>query len=102
MKLIEFKNPDKIVYADISECAGNFRKETGIADLREKIEAFKANPIKEGEVLKGTKRTAIRLLIPDLYFEGEEKIEMGDTVWVYLGELYEIYCLYWPENNDKK
>lgn len=102
MKLIEFKNPDKIVYADINEFAGNFGKETGITDLREKIEAFKAKPTKEGEVLKGTKRTAIRLLIPDLYFDGEEKIEMGDTVWVYLGELYEIYCLYWPENNYKK
>ena len=98
MKLIEFKNPDKIVYADINQFADNFSKETGITDLRGKIEAFKANPTKEGEVLKGTKRTAIRLLIPDLYFEGEEKIEMGETVWVYLGELYEIYCLYWPED----
>ena len=98
MKLIEFKNPDKIVYEDINQFADNFGKETGITDLRGKIEAFKANPTKDGEVLKGTKRTAIRLLIPDLYFEGEEKIEMGETVWVYLGELYEIYCLYWPED----
>lgn len=101
MKLIEFKNPDKIVYADINEFADNFGKETGISDLRAKIEAFKANPTKDGEVLKGTKRTALRLLIPNLYFEGEEKIEMGETVWVYLGELYEIYCLYWSENDNK-
>ena len=57
MKLVEFKNPDKIVYADINEFADNFGKETGISDLREKIEAFKANPTKDGEVLKGTKRT---------------------------------------------
>lgn len=101
MKLVEFKNPDKIVYADINEFADNFGNETGISDLREKIEAFKANPTKDGEVLKGTKRTAVRLLIPNLYFEGEENIEMGETVWVYLGELYEIYCLYWPENDNK-
>ena len=101
MKLVEFKNPDKIVYADINEFADNFGKETGISDLREKIEAFKANPTKDGEVLKGTKRTAVRLLIPNLYFEGEENIEMGETVWVYLGELYEIYFLYWPENDNK-
>lgn len=101
MKLVEFKNPDKIVYADINEFADNFGKETGISDLREKIEAFKANPTKDGEVLKGTKRTALRLLIPNLYFEDEENIEMGETVWVYLGELYEIYCLYWPENDNK-
>ncbi|MCI5698405.1 MAG: hypothetical protein PUG43_00275 [Clostridiales bacterium] len=96
MKSTFFRDPDNIVYADINQFAENFGKETGINDLRERIEAFRANPTKEGEVLKGTKRTAIRLLIPDLVFEGEEKIEMGENVWVYLGEMYEVYCLYWP------
>ncbi len=96
MKSTFFRDPDNVVYADINQFAENFGKETGINDLREKIEAFKANPTKDGEVLKGTKRTAIRLLIPDMFFEGEEKIEMGENVWVYLGEMYEVYCLYWP------
>jgi hypothetical protein len=30
-----------------------------------------------------------------MYFE--DKIEMGDTVWAYMGENYECYCLYWKE-----
>lgn len=100
MKSTFFRDPDNIVYADINQFADNFGKETGIDNLREKIEAFKANPSKEGEVIKGTKRTAIRLLIPDMYFEGEEKIEMGENVWVYLGEMYEVYCLYWPMEGE--
>lgn len=95
IKLDYLKNPDNIVYADIDQFCDNFGKETGISNLREKIEAFKANPSKDGEVLTGIKRTAIRLLIPNLMFD--EKIEMGDTVWVYLGEMYEAYCLYWNE-----
>lgn len=100
MKINGFKDPDKIVYADINQFADNFGKECGISDLRGRIEAFKANPTKDGEVIQGVKRTALRLLVPNMYFD--EKIEMGDTVWVYLGELYEIYCLYWPEEGGEE
>ncbi len=95
MNINIFKDQEMVAYVDINKFADNFGKECGITGLREKIEKFKANPIKEGEVIKGTKRTAIRLLIPNLYYD--EKIEMGDTVWVYIGDLYERYCLYWPE-----
>ncbi|MDD7511703.1 MAG: hypothetical protein PUK21_04885 [Peptostreptococcaceae bacterium] len=95
MIINEFKDPDKIVYADINEFADNFGNECGISDLRGKIEAFKANPVKEGVTVSGTKRTTLKLLIPNMVFD--EKIEMGDSVWVYMGELYEIYCLYWPQ-----
>jgi hypothetical protein len=95
MKKAWFENPDNVVYADIDEFADNFGKETGIDNLREKIEAFKADPVKEGINLKGRKRTSLKLFIPNMYFE--DKIEMGDTVWAYMGENYECYCLYWKE-----
>lgn len=94
MRIAEFKDPDRIVYADINQFADNFGKEVGISDLRAKIEEFRSNPCRDGQVLSGVKRTTLRLLIPNEYFD--EKIEMGETVWVYMGELYEIYCLYWP------
>ncbi len=97
MKINWFKNPDNVVYADINQFVDNWEKETGIADLRDKIEAFKANPVKEGVMLKGTKRTSMKMFIPDMYFEGEEKLDMGNTVWLYMGENYECYCLYWPQ-----
>ncbi len=95
MNINVFRDPNKVAYVDINKFADNFGKECGITGLREKIEAFKANPTKEGEIIKGTRRTAIKLMIPDLYFG--EKIEMGDTVWVYVGDLYDRYCIYWPE-----
>ena len=61
-----FKNPDHVVYADIGEFVDNFEKETGIDNLKEKIAAFEASPVKEGVILKGRKRTSIKLFIPDM------------------------------------
>lgn len=92
MNISWFKNPDNVVYADINEFVDNFGRETGIQDLRHRIEELDAYPTKEGVILKGTKRTAIKLFIPDLVFD--EHIEMGENVWVYMGENYECYCLY--------
>ncbi len=92
MNLNWFKDPEHVVYADVEEFIENFAKETGIDDLREKIEAFDAHPTKEGLTLKGKKRTTIRLFIPDLVFD--EHIEMGENIWIYMGESYECYCLY--------
>ncbi len=90
-----FTNPDNVVYADVEEFADHFGKECGINDLRQQLEDFRSAPKPNGKVIKGTKRTAIRLLVPNLYFP-DANIKMGDSVWVYLGESYEIYCLYWP------
>ena len=87
-----FKNPDHVVYADAKEFVENFEKETGISSLKERIEEFEANPVKEGIILKGIKRTSVKLFIPDLVFD--EHIEMGENVLIYMGENYECYCLY--------
>ena len=45
-------------------------------------------------MIKGKNRTAVKLFIPNLVFP--EPIEMGENVWVYLGEMYPAYCLYIP------
>uniref|UniRef100_UPI002F4260EA hypothetical protein n=1 Tax=Aminipila sp. TaxID=2060095 RepID=UPI002F4260EA len=66
--------------------------ETGISNLEEKIEEFKKCPTPEGVTVIGRKRTSIKLFIPNLTFK--EEIEMGENVWVYMGENYESYCLY--------
>lgn len=98
MNLNWFKNPDNVVYADIGEFTDNFSKETGISNLRDEIERFEADPVKEGIVLKGRRRTSIKLFIPDMLFD--EHIEMGENVWVYMGENYECYCLYRSEQSE--
>ena len=92
-----FKNPDNVVYAPVDEFAGNFGKETGIPNLREELDKFRADPVPEGKNLKGMKRTSLKLMIPNMIFD--EKIDMGDSVWVYMGENYEAYCLYWPQED---
>ncbi len=87
-----FKNPDNVVYADTKEFIPNFEKETGITGLEEAVKELKEHPDAEGKVVVGKKRTSAKLMIPNLTF-GEE-IEMGENVWVYMGENYECYCLY--------
>lgn len=90
-----FKNPDHVAYVPIDEFARNFGKETGISNLKEELNKFKNNPVAEGINIKGKKRTTLKIFIPNKVFD--EKIDMGDNVWVFLGENYESYCIYWPE-----
>ncbi|MBQ1489936.1 MAG: hypothetical protein IIZ43_02725 [Eubacterium sp.] len=90
-----FKNPDHVVYATVEQFADNFGKETGISDLRDKLEAFHRDPEAVEMNLKGLKRTSLKVFIPNKVFD--EEIEMGDSVWVYMGENYEAYCIYWPQ-----
>lgn len=90
-----FKNPDHVVYAPVDEFADNFGKETGIDNLRQKLDDYRADPVAEGVNLKGKRRTTLKLFVPNKVFD--EKIDMGDSVWVFMGENYESYCIYWPE-----
>lgn len=90
-----FKNPDNVVYADVNQFCDNFGVETGIENLREKLDNYRANPVKEGINLKGKKRTSLKVFIPNNYFD--EPIDMGDSIWIYMGENYECYCIYWPQ-----
>ena len=95
MRVSWFEDPDNVVYADVDQFADHFGKEVGVSNLREEIERFKSAPVKEGVILKGKKRSSLKLFSPNLLFE--RSIEMGDSVWVYIGENYPAYCLYWPQ-----
>ncbi|MFV0516664.1 MAG: hypothetical protein ACK5MV_04655 [Aminipila sp.] len=92
MNINWFKNQDNIVYAKTEEFIGNFEKETGISGLKEKIMEFQKSPSRDGLTVTGRKRTSVKLLVPNVTFN--ETIEMGENVWVYMGENYECYCLY--------
>lgn len=95
MNIEWFKNQDNVVYAPVDEFVTNFEKEAGLTRLRDEVENFRKNPNEEGKILRGKRRSSVKLIVPNLIFD--EKIEMGDSVWVYLGETYETYCLYWPQ-----
>ena len=92
MTLEWVKNRDNVAYVDAKDFFHNFSKEAGVPDLEAQVRAFAADPVKEGVIIKGTKRTALRVFIPDLYFD--EKIEMGENPWIYLGDFYPAYCIY--------
>lgn len=96
------KDQDNIAYVDVNQFADHFGKEVGVEEFRNILEDFKANPVKEGLLVKGKKRTTLKLFIPDLYFaDKKEKLLLGESVWVYLGEHYPCYCIYWPDEETK-
>lgn len=101
MNINWFKNPDHVVYAEEEQFTEAFEKEAGIADLAEQIRRFREHPVQGGKILKGKRRTSLKLFIPDLEFD--EHLELGENVWIYLGENYECYCLYQPlqQGEDK-
>lgn len=95
MRLEWLENPDNVAYVEATDFAENFGKESGISDFIKKIEEFRLNPVAEGVDIKGTKRTCLKLFIPDMMFD--KHIEMGESVWVYSGDTYPAYCLYWND-----
>lgn len=92
MNINWFKNPENVIYAAGEEFISNFAKETGISDLKDQIEVFRNNPSPEGKTVRGKRRTSLKLMVPNLVFE--ETLEMGENVWVYMGDNYACYCLY--------
>ncbi len=94
MKISWFKDPDNIVYAEAEKVIPALKKETGIFDLESRIKNFRDNPTAEGVTIRGTRRVSVKLFIPNLTFD--EKLEMGENVWIYMGETRECYCVYTP------
>lgn len=88
------KNPERIEYCREEDVVPALAKKLQIPELSEYIRAFRDNPVKEGVTLRGARRTTAKLFMPNLYF-GEE-IEMGDSVWLYMGDLDPIYCIFVP------
>lgn len=94
MNINWFKNPENVVYVREDDFVDNFARETGIENLKEELNAFRENPTPEGITLKGKKRVTVKLIIPNLMFK--EKIDMGENVFIYMGDVMESYCVYQP------
>lgn len=94
MNITWFKDPDNVVYCKEAEVLPRLSKELGIPDLGARVAAFRAAPTAEGVNVKGLKRTTLKLFVPNLAFG--EPMEMGENVWLYMGELCPAYCLYTP------
>lgn len=87
-----FKNPDHLVYIDSKTGLPELEKTMEIEKLSAAVKAFREAPVKEGITLRGKKRTSVKLFIPDLTFG--EHIEMGENVWLYMGEMSECYVIF--------
>ena len=94
LNLTWIKNPDHVSYCKENEVLPRLARELGIADLAQQVEEFRTHPTAEGVNLKGKKRTTLKLFIPNLTFP--EPAEMGENVWIYMGELCPAYCLFTP------
>ena len=66
----------------------------------QRVEEFQKTPTAEGVNISGRKRTTLKLLIPNLTFS--EPIDMGENVWIYMGELCPAYCLYMPQEDGEE
>ena len=94
LNLTWIKNPDHVSYCKENEVLPRLARELGIADLAQQVEEFRTEPSPEGENIKGRKRTTLKLMIPNLTFS--EPVDMGENVWIYMGELCPAYCLFTP------
>ena len=94
LNLTWIKNPDHVSYCKENEVLPRLARELGIADLAQQVEEFRTHPTAEGVNLKGKKRTTLKLFIPTLTCP--EPVEMGENVWIYMGELCPAYCLFTP------
>ena len=94
LNLTWIKNPDHVSYCKENEVLPRLARELGIADLAQQVEEFRTHPTAEGVNLKGKKRTTLKLFIPNRTFP--EPVEMGENVWIYMGDLCPAYCLYTP------
>lgn len=97
---IWLKNPDHVAYCKEEEILPRLTRDLGISDLAECVAEFRAHPVAEGVNLRGKKRTTVKMFIPNLLFS--TPIDMGENVWLYMGDLCPAYCLYTPWEANAK
>lgn len=93
MNINWFKNQDHMVYVDAEKDLTSLETQLRLPGLAETARKLHEAPVPDGYSVRG-RRTTARLFIPDLVFS--EHIEMGENIFLYLGELTECYVLYWP------
>ena len=94
------KDEENVVYGREAQIVPELSRDLMIPDLMEQIERFRRSPVKEGVILKGGRRSSVKLFIPDLYFD--RPIDMGENVWLYLGEMSPAYCAFRPWDETEK
>ena len=100
LNLTWIKNPDHVSYCKENEVLPRLARELGIADLAQQVEEFRTHPTAEGVNLKGKKRTTLKLFIPNLTFP--EPVEMGENVWIDMGEAMPRLLSVYPLGGDKR
>ena len=98
MNIKWFQNPDNVVYVNGEEFLPALSKETGASELVSAVTLLRDHPKAEEQLVRGTKRTTMKLFIPNLIFS--QPLEMGENVWIYRGETYPAYCVWWPREED--
>ena len=94
------KDEENVVYGPEDELIFQLAGDLMIPDLKDAVERFRRAPVKEGVILKGGRRSSVKLFIPDLYFG--QHIDMGENVWLYLGEMSPAYCAFRPWEETEK
>lgn len=95
MNINWFKDEDHLVYLDAEKELKRLEKLLKLPGLEAAARELHAAPVREGITLNGARRTSAKLFIPDLLFG--EHIEMGENLFLYLGEMTECYVLYWVD-----
>ncbi len=95
-----FENQNHLVYLNAEKDLASLEKQLKLPGLRQAAEGFRAAPTEEGVSVKGLKRTSAKLFIPDLTFKTH--IEMGENVFLYMGEMSECYVIFWPEGTKSQ
>ncbi len=100
LTLSYLKDVENVVYGPEDEIVPQLARDLLIPNLDEAIDRFRRSPVKEGLILKGGRRSSVKLFVPDLYFG--QHIDMGENVWLYLGEMSPAYCIYrpWAETQE--
>ena len=99
MNINWLKDPDHVAYCEEETIVPRLARELGISDLGRRVAEFRRSPVPEGVNIKGLKRTTLKMFIPNLMFQ--EPIDMGENVWLYMGELCPAYCLYTPWEKEE-
>ncbi len=92
MNVSWFKDQDHLVYINADKDLAELESRLKLPGLAEAAEHLHKHPTPDGYSIKG-RRTMARLFIPNMVFS--EKIEMGENVFLYFGEMTECYVLYW-------
>lgn len=95
MNLLWLQDPDNLVYVNAEKDLPMLERRLRLPGLAEAAQVLRQAPTREGLTLKGPRRTSARLFIPDLLYG--RHIEMGENIFVFLGEMSECYVLYWSQ-----